>query len=161
MEPDTKKLICYVGDPDQPLTAATLILAITRLRLAGARNPMRYEIDPEKAEDVEAALVAGPADGMLFRGVPVVCGREWTEGRVVSADARVEILSSRRNPRTVGRISDPRAASLSAEEVARLKAECEKNRRDHWTDVERLTERVEALERTVALMGRGSWPPGA
>lgn len=146
-------LLGYVGDPDQPLTVATLILAVSRLRLGGASGPMRYELDPEQASDIEAALVGGPANGMLFRGVPVVCGREWTEGRVVSADARVEILSSRQDPRTLGRIPDPRAASLSAEEIARLKAECEKNR-PTWSAW------PSGSMRTVALMGRNQEPDG-
>ncbi len=148
----TKKLVCNVGDPARPLTAATLILAVARLRLAGATGPLRFELDPEQANDAEAVLVAGTASAMMFRGVPVVCGREWTLGRVASEDAYVGILSSRRDLRTAGRVPDPRAADLSPEELARLEAECEKNRRACMTDVERLTERVEALERTPGSM---------
>lgn len=159
--------IAAVGDPDQPLSVATVVLAAMRIRLLGARGPFEYRLHVEQANDIETALMAGPPTGVTFRGLPVVTSGLW-EGRIVSVEdgVCVDILSSRRPTNAAewaawmkpgaptDRQRDPRARNMSPEQVASLKAEAEANRRACMTDVERLTERVDALEATVRTLLR-------
>lgn len=149
--------IAAVGDPDLPLTAATMIAAMRRLRLSGVGGPVEYRLHVLQANDVEMVLVAmageGGRCGTSFRNTPVLFSGLW-EGRLVAVEEGVcvDVLSSRcalnsaewaawmKPGGPTDRQRDPRARSMSPEQVATLKAEAEANRRACMTDVERMAE---------------------
>jgi hypothetical protein len=145
-----------VGDPDSPLHVATLIAAQTRLRMAGAPGPFEYRLHVEQVNDIEAVLVAvrdaRPSDAfMAFRNTPVYASGIRGGGCIecLASGARVDILSAWKRDSMGERVRDPRAATMTVETVADLKADAERNRRACMTDVERLAERVAALEARV------------
>ena len=158
---EQSEVIATVGDPDQSLIAASMIVALNKLRLSGASGPVEFRLRPRQAADIEAALVAVTNEpgriGMAFRNVPVVCSCDYPGEAVDTASGRRVAIMSSDDSRSGERVPDPRAAVLGPAELATLQAEHKEVRRQHMSETDRLCEGMVEIRDYLQIHMR--WAP--